>query len=264
MPCLTMMQVATIKWGESIATARPLDLYLVAQYLLTMSAEKAVYAQFVQSPALRFSELRRGTGLRSNMLAYVLNRLVRKGVLNKNGDLYELTREAVKSIPYYHDEDALSPLPVVLIRCVHQGKILLLRRNKRPYEGRWSLPGGRMLLGESVSDAAWRILRHKTFVDANIGKVRAVCNERVFDEEGPKYGFLMLVVDATPRNNIKQKQNVRWFASNQVPEDETIPSDYFFIDAPPGTYECLLDVTGEEPRAVLTGMDAHPISLQRG
>jgi 8-oxo-dGTP diphosphatase len=48
---------------------------------------------------------------------------------------------------------------------VHDGRVLLIRRGKQPLEGRWSVPGGSVELGESLEEAVVRELREETGVD---------------------------------------------------------------------------------------------------
>ncbi len=47
--------------------------------------------------------------------------------------------------------------------------ILLIRRGKLPMRGRWSLPGGRQELGETVRETAVREVREETAVDIRVG-----------------------------------------------------------------------------------------------
>jgi len=44
-------------------------------------------------------------------------------------------------------------------------QVLVTRRNKEPFKGRWAIPGGYIRLSETLDDAAARILKEKTDVD---------------------------------------------------------------------------------------------------
>jgi ADP-ribose pyrophosphatase YjhB (NUDIX family) len=209
-----------------------------------MTTQKAIFGLFTKHSKLRFSEIQQHTGIRSNTLAYLLKRLQVRGVLEKEGEQYVLSAASQKRLPYFHPTDALSPLPVLLIRCQQNGKTLFIKREKRPYEHLWGLPGGRVYLGETIEQAAKRILKEKTFIECELAGVHAFCNERLLAETETKHGFFLLVVNVTPTSSIKEKPAVRWFS--EPPEALTIPSDYFLSSCEPGSYECvLLPRTGE-------------------
>lgn len=45
------------------------------------------------------------------------------------------------------------------------GKVLLVERSRAPFEGKWSLPGGRLRFGERLEEAARREVREETGFD---------------------------------------------------------------------------------------------------
>lgn len=46
------------------------------------------------------------------------------------------------------------------------GKVLLVKRGKQPYQGFWSLPGGSIKIGEGPGEAIIRELKEETGLDA--------------------------------------------------------------------------------------------------
>ena len=50
----------------------------------------------------------------------------------------------------------------------HAGRILLIQRGQPPAEGMWSLPGGRVELGESAEEAIVREVREETGLDVAV------------------------------------------------------------------------------------------------
>lgn len=60
------------------------------------------------------------------------------------------------------------PIPCVGVVCLRGPEVLLIRRGKPPRMGEWSIPGGRMEMGETVAAAALRELREETGVEAEL------------------------------------------------------------------------------------------------
>lgn len=60
------------------------------------------------------------------------------------------------------------PTPAVGTVCFKDEQVLLIRRGTPPLQGEWSLPGGRIELGEKATDAALRELKEETNVDARL------------------------------------------------------------------------------------------------
>jgi 8-oxo-dGTP diphosphatase len=60
------------------------------------------------------------------------------------------------------------PTPCVGVVCLRGDEVLLIRRGKPPRQGEWSIPGGRMELGETAAQAALRELVEETGVVAEL------------------------------------------------------------------------------------------------
>lgn len=58
------------------------------------------------------------------------------------------------------------PVPTVGVICLRDDQVLLIKRGTPPRLGQWSLPGGRIELGETHTVAALRELKEETGVDA--------------------------------------------------------------------------------------------------
>ena len=186
-----------------------------------------IFRQFIYSDRLKFNEIEKLTKIRSNELAYFLNKLVEESILIKQGSYYRLSKAAEKLIPLFGKD--ISPLPVVLVVCIKENKILLWKRNKRPYKNLWSLAGGRILLNETLPQASLRILKEKTFIDGKFISTNAVINEKVEENNEIKHAFILFLTKVQPLTEIKEKTNVKWFNIKNLKPNKVIPSDYWLI-----------------------------------
>lgn len=66
---------------------------------------------------------------------------------------------------------------------VDAGKVLLVKRAHEPRKGEWSLPGGRVELGEALADAVRREVKEETGLDVDVGPVVEVV-EHVQRQDG--------------------------------------------------------------------------------
>ena len=155
--------------------------------------ETKILEQFLYSQKLKFSEIEKSVGVRSNKLNYHLQKLVKKGVLVKSGNFYELSESSEHIIPYLSNKKHV--MGVVLIHVGDSEKAFLIKREKRPYKGKLSLPGGRLVLGESIGDGAVRILK-KFGVDGKFGKVNSVSLEHLRKGEKVVASYLLIYVSA--------------------------------------------------------------------
>ena len=88
-------------------------------------------------------------------------------------------------------------------------RALLIRRGSEPLKGAWSIPGGRLELGETIAEGVVRELREETGLDVRVLGLIEVF-ERIFHDEAapasapPRYHFVILdylceVVSGEPR-----------------------------------------------------------------
>jgi ADP-ribose pyrophosphatase YjhB (NUDIX family) len=91
-----------------------------------------------------------------------------------------------------HDFPA-SPIVGVGAVIVEDGKAIIIKRANDPYKGQWSIPGGRVELGEPLADAVRREMREETGLDIEVGPVIEVFERIQWDD-----GFTR-APDAAPR-----------------------------------------------------------------
>lgn len=181
--------------------------------------EQRILNLFLNEESLKFSEIVKKLNTRSNKINYHLKSLVKKGVLEKEDSNYKLSEAAEYLIPYLSEKK--SPLPVLLIYIGEKTKVFLHRRKKRPYKDLLSLPGGRMVLGESIDEGVKRIMKEKYSLDAELKQVHSVSLEHIKKGNKIVHSFLLIFVSANSDN-----AKLTSLKGNKA---EITPSDYFLI-----------------------------------
>ncbi len=70
---------------------------------------------------------------------------------------------------------------------------VLVKRGKQPGLGQWSIPGGALHVGESLSDGVIREIREETGLDVRVGPLVEMVERIVPDEEGRiQYHYIIL------------------------------------------------------------------------
>lgn len=174
--------------------------------------EQRILRLFLYKDKLKFNEIEKDLKIRSNKLVYHLKKLIQKGIIEKAGEDYLLSEVSENLIPYLSEKK--SSLVTVLIHLGEKEKCFLYKRNKRPYKDKLSLPGGRILLGESLSDCVKRIMKDKHQIDCKLERIHSVSLEHVTRNKKVMHSFLLIFVTAKTKDRIelinfeKNKKNI--------------------------------------------------------
>lgn len=193
-----------------------------------------IFRLFAHSVRLKFNEIEKMTAIRSNKLAYHIALMTKEGILAKKDDSYELTAAAETYLPVISHITGrnASPVPVVVVAIIKKGRILLIKRNNRPYKDYWALVGGKINLEETLKQAGARIVKQKTGLEAENMTSNAVLHERVFSEETVKHGFILFFLTATTARTKPFKTEygeLKWFCIENLARQKVIPSDSWLI-----------------------------------
>ncbi len=100
-------------------------------------------------------------------------------------------------------------------------KILLIKRNTRPFVGYWALPGGRMDPGETVEQTIVREVKEETGLDvAIISKVGEYVEKGVKDDIEFEYYptcFVVKPVGGEIKKQDSEIQEIKQFNLSQLP-----------------------------------------------
>lgn len=190
------------------------------------SIEKRILELFTLNEGLKFSEIEEAIKIRSNKLAYHMKQLLKKDILVKAGENYGLSEASEYLIPYLSGKD--SPLAVILIRIGDNKRCFLHKRQKRPFLGKLSLPGGRLRMNESIKEAVVRIMKEKHGINAKLEKINSVNIEMVKKKDKIIHSFLLILVSAKSKDKIEMSD----VAKNKK---NIIKSDYQLITSPDKT-----------------------------
>ena len=182
--------------------------------------EKKILELFTLNYKLKFSQIEKQINIRSNKLSYYLKSLIKKGILIKENESYKLSEQSEYLIPYLSDKNSV--LSIILIHIGNSKKCFLIKRNKRPFKDMLSLPGGRILLGESIKTSVKRLMEEKFEINAKIKKINSVSIEHLKKKNKILHTYLLVfttakTTDKIPLTNIeKNKKNI-------------ITSDYYLL-----------------------------------
>jgi ADP-ribose pyrophosphatase YjhB (NUDIX family) len=102
---------------------------------------------------------------------------------------------------------ARHPTPCIVVAVgaivTRDERILLIQRGHPPAEGSWSIPGGRVELGETLAEALQREIQEECGLDVVVGDVAIVLNRIGRGSDGAvRSHYLIVDFWATPANPI--------------------------------------------------------------
>lgn len=143
----------------------------------------------------------------------------------------------------------MTTVPVCAVGAIvmHKGALLLVRRDREPARGQWSLPGGRVEWGESLREAVAREVREETGIEIDIEGLIGVAERILRDDNGEiEHHFVILDYVAVPRStDLKpgdDASEARWMPVGELAD----------LHLTPGLLEFLADrgvLEGRRPRA---------------
>jgi ADP-ribose pyrophosphatase YjhB (NUDIX family) len=197
---------------------------------LIKKEREQIFGLFQDQYELKFSHIEQQIKIRSNMVAYHLDQMVKDGLLQKRGTAYSLSAQGEQYLPHFAHltRQELGPLPVMLIAPIKNGKVFLIQRKKRPYQGYWGMIGGKMRFGESFEECCERKLFVEGELDGKFDSLCAIANERVQVDAQTKHSFLLLFAKAKVKS-VKSPSG-KWFNLKNLEKVNLIPSDRWLLE----------------------------------
>jgi 8-oxo-dGTP diphosphatase len=218
--------------------------------LMSKEEREKIVMLFSKVNHLAFSDIEKATGLRSNHLVYFLKQLQDEGLLLKVDDSYRITPAGQKLIPQMSmlTGKESPPLAVVIAMITDGTKICLLKREKRPFQGYWSLIGGKLRHSETVVEAAIRESKEETGLDVELDHFCGFCHEHVKENGEIKHSFLFMVCKMNVvGGKLKESDEgkVAWFDLASLTTEKVVQSDLWMVEnmlsKKPGLHYSVMD-----------------------
>lgn len=121
------------------------------------------------------------------------------------------------------------PIPAVAAVIREHGRLLLVKRKVEPSKGQWSLPGGRIELGEDLKAALRREIHEELQIDVSVKDLVAVKDYVERDDAGRiKWHYILLDYECErlsgtpqPRSDAEEKQWVPFTELSEINLTET-------------------------------------------
>ena len=120
------------------------------------------------------------------------------------------------------------PVPAAHAVILKGNRVLLVKRLNEPSRGKWSLPGGRIELGETIFEAAKREVLEECSIEVEVERVLDAGNSIVKDDEGRiRYHYALTYVLARHINGEVRAQSdagdCMWATAEEIPKLDMHP-----------------------------------------
>ena len=117
---------------------------------------------------------------------------------------------------------------------IYKNKFLLIKRTKWPYKNLWSLPGGKIEIGEHPEETIIREIKEETTLDVKFVAVRGIVSELLKDKKGIDGHFIIWVCETKSKSDKATETNEgepKWFTKDELLQNKSkiIPSDFEMI-----------------------------------
>lgn len=106
----------------------------------------------------------------------------------------------------------------------------MLKREKQPYKGFWSMPGGKIEKGESPQETLRREIQEETALEIKNLKLKGLIFEILCHRNSKDYFLLWLFQSQSTNSNASKASEgeIKWFSKNEILARpyEFIPSDF--------------------------------------
>ncbi|NHJ13247.1 MAG: NUDIX hydrolase [Candidatus Thorarchaeota archaeon] len=122
------------------------------------------------------------------------------------------------------------PIAIAILQC--KGKFLFIKRRSAPYEGLWSLVGGKVGLGEHIHDAAIREIVEETGCKiVEDFSYRGFVSERLVQPSGELVSHFLIFVSYATISSFESNHregDLALFTLSEIEDnkDTFLPSDY--------------------------------------
>ena len=130
---------------------------------------------------------------------------------------------------------AMLPIPAIGVGGIvfnAQDEVLMIKRNKAPASGQWSIPGGQLEPGESLDNACRREVFEETGIEVEVKSLVAVAERRIENFHYVIIDFLVKVVPDTNMQPVPETDvsEAKWLPRNELIEYDVVPGLQVIIE----------------------------------